>query len=90
MKWLVLYRYTGSKASNLRIAQRVARKIQGAQRSGQCILIDCENVTVSSEFLRILVEGTRPEKARFAGLPIPDQLPNHPKPNAAGENMKKS
>ena len=80
MKWIVLYRHTGRIAANLKVARRVARKIQGAQRSGHCIVVSCEDVTVSPEFLRIMAEGTSPEKVRFAGLPIRDQLPNQPKP----------
>lgn len=79
MKWLVLYRYTGTDGSKLKTARRIARKIQGAQRSGQCIVVDCSDVTLVPDFLRIMAEGTNPEKVKFAGLPIRDQLPNHPK-----------
>ena len=73
MKRVVLFDYTGDKANDLKIARRLARKLLGAQRAGECILFDCENVEVSPEVLEILRKESYPDKIRFCGLPIPDQ-----------------
>jgi hypothetical protein len=72
---LKVRRYTGRKATDLRIAERLARKIRGIQNQGRCLLVDFEGVEVeaSPEFLAILLAAARPEKAKFVGLPISQQ-----------------
>jgi hypothetical protein len=73
MRWLNLRRYTGAKATNLEVARRIVRKIQGAQRRRECLMINCEDVEVSSEFLALLVVAARTDKIRFCGLPRDQQ-----------------
>jgi len=73
MRRILLLRYAGRKAENLKLAQRIARKMRGAQDQGTCVVIDCEDVDVSEEFLKILVSAARTDKTRFCGLPIVQQ-----------------
>jgi len=70
---LLLVNYTGATAANLAIAQRIVRKIHGARRQRECLLIDCEEVEVSQDFLKVLVSAAHPEKIRFCGLPLIQQ-----------------
>jgi len=73
MRRILLYKYTGRRADNLTIARRLLRRLRGAQQTGECILVDCEDVEVTQEFLQVLRSESRFEKIRFCGLPIPDQ-----------------
>jgi hypothetical protein len=70
---IIVNQYTGGKAANLVIARRVARKIRGTVSTSQCVLIDCEDVTFTPHFLKILAAEARPEKTRFCGLSVADQ-----------------
>jgi hypothetical protein len=73
MKRITVLHYTGADGTNLKVARRIARKMLAAQRQGICVLLDFEDVDVSSEFLAILVSSARAEMARFCGLPILQQ-----------------
>jgi len=73
MKRITLLHYTGARARNLKVARRIARKIVGALRNGECLLIDCEDTEVSADFLKELTVVAHPEKIRFCGLPQPQQ-----------------
>ena len=70
---ILLLQITGASAINLKVARRLARKVSGAQRIGHCVLIDCEDVEVSEEFLQILVSVACADKTKFCGLPILQQ-----------------
>ncbi len=71
---IILLEHTGATAINLKIARRLAQKVRGAQRNGHCVLIDCEDVEPSQEFLEVLLKEARPEKVKFRGLPILRQV----------------
>jgi hypothetical protein len=73
MRRVILLEHTGGGAQNLKVAARIVRKIEGAQRQGECLLVDCENVEVSPEFLALLVAAAQPDKIRFCGLPLLQQ-----------------
>lgn len=73
MRRIILYKYTSRRADNLTIARRLVRRLRGAQQTGECILVDCEDVEVTQEFLQVLRAESRFEKIRFCGLPILDQ-----------------
>ncbi len=70
---IILLQFTGASAINLKIARRLALKVSGAQRIGHCVLIDCEDVEVSEEFLQVLVSVARADRTKFCGLPIVQQ-----------------
>jgi len=70
---LLLKNYTGATAENLATAQRIIRKIQGARRQKECLLIDCDEVEVSREFLATLLSAAHPKRVRFCGLPLLQQ-----------------
>jgi len=70
---LILLNYTGATAENLVAAERIVRKIHGARREKECLLIDCEDVEVSDSFLMILISAAHPDKIRFCGLPLLQQ-----------------
>lgn len=74
MKRLILLRHTGANATNLVIAERLARKLRGALRQGECVLVDCEDVEPTQEFLDVLLKDAQPEKVKFCGLPIMRQV----------------
>jgi hypothetical protein len=74
VKRLIIFDHTGPYADNLRHARRLARKIQGAQAQGECILVDAENVDATEDFLRILLRNAVPEKVKICGLPISTQV----------------
>ena len=70
---IILLQHIGASAINLKIARRLARKISGAQSIGHCVLIDCEDVEVSEEFLHVLISIARADRTKFCGLPILQQ-----------------
>jgi hypothetical protein len=74
MTRLMLRKFTGKSANNPIVAHRVARKLRGAQRRAQCILVDCEGVDVAEEFLTVLLEAAVAGKVKFCGLPIDRQV----------------
>lgn len=70
MKRIIVLHHTGSDATNLKLARRIARKMQSAQKQGSCVLIDFEDVLeVSPEFLTILTSAALRDKVKFCGLP---------------------
>jgi hypothetical protein len=69
---LILKRSTGADACDLAAARKIIRQIVGAQNQKECLLIDCEGVKISSQFLFALLVVASEEKVRFCGLP-PDQ-----------------
>lgn len=70
MKRMIVFNYTGAEATNLAIAKRLARKIRGAQRNGECVLVDCDECEISLDFLNVLLKGAKPDKTKFCGLAI--------------------
>jgi hypothetical protein len=84
---ITVFDHTGSRAINIKIAQRIARKVRGAVRKGTCILIDWEDVaTVSPGFFAELIATRREDKVKFCGLPISVQIELRPAPPDAGCN----
>ena len=73
MRRILLLRYTGLQARNPKLAHRIARKVRGAQDQGVCVVLDCEDVEISEEFLQILVSAVRTDKTKLCGLPIAQQ-----------------
>ena len=87
MKRYLLIRYTGPTATNLAQARRVARKIRGTLRQGQCVLVDCENVKISPEFKRVMLAEADPHKVRFCGLPLAEQDGATDRPASSQEGL---
>jgi hypothetical protein len=73
MRRILLSHYSGPIADDLAVARRLARKLHGAHRQGECVLLDCDQVLVSKSFLEVLVNEARRDKVRFCGLPQSDQ-----------------
>ena len=69
MRRLILKRLTGANACHLGVARKIVRRIVGAQNQNECLLIDCEGVEVSPQFLFALLAVASEEKVRFCGLP---------------------
>jgi hypothetical protein len=74
MRRLIVLHYTGPQAGNLVIARRIARKIRGAVKSRQCILVDFEDTSPSLAVLELVAAEMRPDKVRVCGLSIADQI----------------
>jgi hypothetical protein len=84
---ITVFDHTGSRAINLKIAQRIARKVRGAVRKGTCVLIDWEGIeTISPGFFAELIATKREDKVKFCGLPISVQIELRPSPPNAGCN----
>jgi hypothetical protein len=73
MTRVTLRQFVGKSGKTLKIARLIAKKIQGTQRLGRCVLIDCEEVDLDEEFLAALVSVALPDKIRFCGLPLKQQ-----------------
>ena len=68
MRRILLSRYTGPIADDLAVAHRVSKKLRGARRTGECVLLDCDHVLIGPSFLEVLVKQSHPDKVRFCGL----------------------
>jgi hypothetical protein len=73
MRRLIVLRYTGHKAENLKSVLRVARKIRRAVDMNQCVLVDCEDVEMTLPALELLAAEAHPERVKFCGLSLADQ-----------------
>jgi hypothetical protein len=73
MTRVTLRQFVGKSENKLKIARRIAKEVQGTQRVGRCVLIDCEGVDLDEEFLVALVSVAQPDKIRFCGLPLKQQ-----------------
>jgi hypothetical protein len=74
MRRVIVLSLTGRRADNLTAVKRVARKIRRSVGMGQCVLVDCEDVEMPLPALECLAAEAHPERVKFCGLSIADQL----------------
>ena len=74
MKRIIVLSLIGPTADNLPAVELVARKIRGAVGMRQCVLVDCEDVEMPLQALECLAAEAHPERVKFCGLSIADQL----------------